>query len=182
MLFALHMCRFVILLFAVVTPALAQPSAADSAWVDRLVRALSPPDVSPDRLALEDVKGLPPNALTFRDGTFAGPYGVITPAAADSVREAVFEGVRPDLVRDAVAVLEGSAYRRVVRVGIQWSQRAQAEGGFWSALDIEDTPLADSALAARYDAAVFAALNPRDLRLEAYEAMMADVSPPIRKP
>ena len=100
-----------------------------------------------------------------------------TEPVRDSVRAAVLEEVPPCVVRGAVAALEGEAYRGVLLAGLEWSRRV----GFSGALDLDEelgtTPLADSALAARYDAATTAALNPLDLRRQAYRAMMADAPP-----
>ena len=149
----------------------APPSAADSALVERYL-ALSADGVSTSVSLFDDAPG-----------PFGALVETVSGAGLDSTRAVLYRDLRPALLAEALAFLEGPV-----------SERVQRESGFTAdslslaqmqalLADPGDRPLADSALAARYAAALLAATQPpdvqermADLLISAFPADMLDAA------
>lgn len=123
--------------------AAAQPTAADSALVDRLATAL----------------GFAPADRTDA-GTAQGPTDISV-----AVRAEFLSDLDRDLVTEALGVLEGDAYARIGEQYRSWGE--EHWGG--STEDALSGPRADSALAARYIGAFLDASQPAAVLLEVVE-------------
>lgn len=127
---------------ALVSSASAQPSAADTALVDRVLAALEY-----DLEAVGSDDGLEVSAI---------------------VRDAFFEHLEVELLAEALAVLEGDAYRRV-----------RALPGAVALRD-DKPPPADSALVTDFIVAQYHAREPADVRREVIEDARQTLPPSAR--
>ena len=136
-------------------PALAQPApptAADTALVERYL-ALS-------------AEGLRASAPTFADapGPLGSVMGTLGGAGLDSTRAVFYRDLRPALLAEALAFMEGPEFERAQRESTLAADSLSFAEMQALLDDPGDRPLADSALAARYAAALLAATQPPDVQ------------------
>ncbi len=161
------------------TAAAAQPSAADSALVERFLAANDFAEVQTqvDRVREQFIATAPsPEAAAMLAEIFAMDFGVMR----DSIRAELLRDVRPDLLRHATAFLEGPVLPRVTEAA---RDVADLDPLALTALahDPGDRPLADSTLAARYGRAVMAANQPEDVHTMVLTAMVELFPPALRE-
>ena len=170
------MLRLAFALALLAPGALAQPSAADSALVDRLVDGLRL-DVSVEAMnamagSAQELAGPMPDEMSDMMGDMMSAMFQIDQAALeDAVRASVFADYRPELVRQALTFLEGPVFDRMVGA-LPFAPGAMGPEQMMGMIeDPGDRPLADSLLAAQYARAVVAATQPAELQRITIELM-----------
>ncbi|WP_412068224.1 TonB family protein [Rubrivirga sp. IMCC43871] len=161
------------------TAASAQPSPADSALVDRFIAANDFTEVRTqlDRMREQVAATAPsPDAAAMLGEIFDMDFDVLR----DSIRAELLRDVRPDLLREATAFLEGPVLPRLTAAASDVSDLAPMA---LTALaqDPGDRPLADSTLAARYGRAILAANQPEDVQTMVLAAMVELFPPALRE-
>ena len=152
----------------------AQPAAADSALVERLIDGFRLDVVAEQMDALADSTEAMAGAEAYAlaGGMADAMLRMDWDAIGDSIRAAVYRDYRPGLVREAVVFFEDPRMDRMMDaapfttggIGPQQMAMLLENPG--------DRPLADSALADRYARAVLAATQPPDLMREMSRQMI----------
>ncbi|MDT0633217.1 TonB family protein [Rubrivirga litoralis] len=155
-------------------PAFAQtapPTAADSALVERYL-ALSVASAEASRGVLAGA----PNPV----GDMADL--VTSETTLDSVRAAFYADLRPALLADAVAFTEGPLFQRAQRASTLLADSLSFDEIQALIKDPGDRPLADSALSARYAAALLDATQPPDVQERMIDAVIGALPAEVLEP
>lgn len=155
------MRRFLLLLALAPSLAVAQPTAADSALVGRLLSAQGFDDA----------------------GASVSPWGEHRHQdLIESAQAALFEDFQPLLIRDALQTLESEGYLRIQQAVFDW-MRGRGQNAVFATLQMPaptDAPQADSALVSRYVGALLDAIQPEDLQTDVFESVLRSLSPETR--
>ena len=178
------MHRLALALCLLAPAAAAQPTAADSALVERLLTALRFDLAGQVMGEMADgveaeVGAQSPEAAGFV-GSFMGAFADMGPVV-DSVRAAYLADLRPDLAREALAFLEGPVMARVIEESPFLPGQFDYAEMMALLEDPGSRPLADSALAARYATALTAANQPPHLQQRMAEALWGAFPPDARR-
>ncbi|MGB3543226.1 energy transducer TonB [Rubrivirga sp.] len=172
--------RSLLLALALCSSAAAQPTAADSALVGRLVDGLRL------EIGVEGMNAMADSMKLMTSQMPGGMGGAMSAAfrtdledAEAAVRASLLEDHRPDLVRDAIAFLDGPAYDRILAATPFSPASMGPQQMMQLAEDPGDGPMADSVLTVRYARAMMAATQSPELQRATIDIMVESMPPSV---